>query len=756
VRPSNLGLGYGGFKEATHLNKQKEEAEKRREEKKQNQQQGHDGAAQQQGSGWKSALPTVQDLLQDESWRASHPGTEQGQEPSDKKKRVLSKAKQSVVSYKEILEKQQQLSKEMKIIDMRGPPAVDTAATTTPTDQPPPLAEELLYNISMLMGAYESKLYSAHQMETSVRRKLENMRADAQALQNRKRELEQRYDKVSKAIAVLDEMKESMSTSTGTSHDMERIQAQLQQLAGTFSAEERASFHFAESILPSLLDPMLHRELVEKWHPLSFTIEDSQRVIQGAIDAILPALSMESLQEQFKAIQSIWAKYILPRVQKSFEDSDWSQDDGSVDQCVSLYELLRNLAIQMTQPLSVSKIKLEDSQHVLPANEVDEESQATSILKSMVHKSLILNTVHPKLLGLMSGWKPKFENSSVMNPLHAMVLPWIPHLDHQGILQPLLQDCRTKLRGCLSSLQKKMPEDRVFLHQAIRVIRPWRGVLKARYMEEMVSSYIMPKLARAISKKRLGLSDTREDWTLVDILLELYEDRLLSDSDFLSVVEGEVLSQWCNAFYDWTQDHTKDPLSFQKLLANKYSTWRNYLMEGLGNVEQLSKGRQLLRSDSIVCRHLLAMLLMIQNGEYLGSNGNVPCPPTTNYRVVLSRRTMEANKRAAEELSRMDATGRGSGTTTDAAQEARIRLSTQGHSHTPTFREVVAEFARERDILFQPRLGNKAAKVDGKQVFVMGSIPIYLDSNVVYAQKGNEWEPISVDELGQRALSSAR
>ena len=63
-----------------------------------------------------------------------------------------------------------------------------------------------------------------------------------------------------------------------------------------------------------------------------------------------------------------------------------------------------------------------------------------------------------------------------------------------------------------------------------------------------------------------------------------------------------------------------------------------------------------------------------------------------------------------------------------------------------TFREVVEEFAREKDISFRPRLGSNAT-MNGKQVFLFGDSPIYLESNVVYALKAGEWLPTALDKL---------
>jgi hypothetical protein len=123
-------------------------------------------------------------------------------------------------------------------------------------------------------------------------------------------------------------------------------------------------------------------------------------------------------------------------------------------------------------------------------------------------------------------------------------------------------------------------------------------------------------------------------------------------------------------------------------------------------------------------------------------------PSTSNFRVVLARRVAEEKKLASDDLLRME-TGVVGGTD-DNGREARVRLHRKGQ--TPTFREVVEEFARERDILFQPRMGTNA-RLDGKQTFLFGNLPVYLDSNVVFSQQGSDWRPTSLDALATTAVS---
>jgi hypothetical protein len=63
-----------------------------------------------------------------------------------------------------------------------------------------------------------------------------------------------------------------------------------------------------------------------------------------------------------------------------------------------------------------------------------------------------------------------------------------------------------------------------------------------------------------------------------------------------------------------------------------------------------------------------------------------------------------------------------------------------------TFRDVVEEFAKDHSVVFLPRTGANATK-DGKPVFMFGHVPIYFDSNVIFALQQAEWTPLSLDQL---------
>ena len=749
VRPASLGLGYGGFKEATHLNKKKEEMEKNKEQKRAQK-------ASTAGAGsWNSSLPSMQDLLKDESWRETKEAkAEEKLLQLQRKQDAKGSSKPKIVSYQELLEKQKNAASGMKIIDMTGPsPKTDELTEDDQSSNKQPLAEELLHNIGLLMGTHESKLYSAHQAELASKQKLESMKEDAENLERRSHELKQRHAKLSGAISILDEL-EVLSASEDLT--MSGVRPLLTRLTQNFSAEERLSLKFSQLILPALLQPFLDRRLLKEWSPLDFSIEDSKRWIKSTFNSVLPAVQNERSVERERFVTSLWNKFVLPRVQEVMKEANWASAPDLVPKSVALYDLLSIVGQEIEGCIKEKQIAPRmqaDDGFVLPVHE--ESHEPSSKLRDDVEKSLLLNTVQPKLLRILSRWKPVLKEGKLSNPLHGIILPWLVHLDKHGTLQPILQECRSKVRSAVSFVQKEVKTEVEYLDTAMQIIRPWRGVLKTKYIDELVSAYITPPLARSLGKAD-SFADTHSSEELIKLVFLLHEEDLLSDTEFLSIIEGDFLNPWCATLYDYMQDaNAATPLVH---LAKNYKKWKQLLLptslSGTRNNGDFMKGRKVLQQDPIICRCFFAALLVINGG--LGKGEEIHRPQATNYRVVLSRRSAEERKRINEDLSRMNTSGLAPSdqVRSDANREARARLAAL-NSHAPTFRDVVEEFARERDMLFQPRIGSsKATLVDGKQVFLFGTIPVYLDSNVVFAlSPSKKWEPISLEELGTRAAS---
>jgi hypothetical protein len=448
------------------------------------------------------------------------------------------------------------------------------------------------------------------------------------------------------------------------------------------------------------------------------------------------------MDDALATTKTVLTSYLLPTIKTVLESSKWDPKID-VERALDLYNLLFSTVKEIDSRVQQSEGSFEDNEAVLPREYPDE----TEWLVDFVRQQLIHDVVYAKLSRSVREWKPKLDSRNKMSaPLHAWVLPWLPHLDHRALLPSLVSECKRKVRSAASYLEKTVDDDVIFVQDAIELLSPWRGIFKEKTVFEIVSSSITPRLARSLAALHISEDATGQDWRLLHSALNMNDLGLLSNIDLLSVVEGEVLPRWTRKIHDVI---SSSPQSEVTKLVENYVIWKNNLLlqpaRDPSATSVPSHSRLILGQDAVVGRYFCSVLIMARaakdsDGDTL--DGLVP-PYDTNYRVVLARRVAEEKKSAADDLIRMEHDD------DKILAEARVRLS-RSNKLTPTFRDVVAEFAREKDLLFQPRVGNNAT-VDGKQIFLFGGVPIFLDSNVVFYYRKGEWAPIPLEELAYLA-----
>ncbi|MGK3761135.1 MAG: hypothetical protein ACI8RD_013453, partial [Bacillariaceae sp.] len=388
--------------------------------------------------------------------------------------------------------------------------------------------------------------------------------------------------------------------------------------------------------------------------------------------------------------------------------------------------------------------------------------------------------------------------TSLEGPLNLWVLPWVPHLDHPALLPNLLTDCKRKIKAGLSFLQRKInnDNDRDFVVASIHLLRPWQNVFDVKSLQRMISednaSSVIPRLARLLSTTALSsifINHSKEGqqqyWQDIGLLFEMHARKLISDVDFLSVTEGPVLTNWARNvhghLYDGllsnsnetttnTDQQQQQQQEFITTAIDMYYQWKiNILVDPslcIISPSKTSKSSKsfscnrsllLLRGDQCVCRIYYSVLRMIQISQKLSSSSASASassssssskkmleeleelePGMSGFRTVAARRSLEQKKQLQEDFVQMES--RSAGET-----KARILLKRRNIAE-PTFRDVVEEFAFDRGVFFQPKIGTNARK-DGKQIFLFGTLPIYLQEDVVFCYKDSTWRPISLDQI---------
>jgi tuftelin-interacting protein 11 len=751
VRPANLGLGFGNFKEASQLKGNREiEAEVRGlkipKNKQNKSQDDDDGETFGGGSMTKSSgLPSTRDLLAQKQWKRG------GDKASRKRKQP------TVIPFTELLEKQRAESQDQPvIIDMRGPSGdtkTVTGAAGADGDGQVQLAEELLHNVSFLLNTYENKIHSSSHFVQSTERKIMSLQSDVKDMESRKREGQGRISKLKTVLSILEQVEtETLTTTQGNNNagnyteNATRVQELVQQLGSTFTEEERISLKFWEVLAPALLSPVIQSRL-DQWDPLG-DLSTSSKVIESVMQLCSESSVTEKDQKSVLALRrSIFQNQLLSRVKSFLESSRW-RPDRDVDIALDLYELLHQSAMKALPPQTVaedSNGEVDDG-HVFSSSSTTAQEDTTNVsLIDVVKEDIIHDAVYPKLSRALSQWTPQLSEDSrnksqLVDRLDHWILPWVAHLDHRAILPSLMSDCKRKLRSAITYLQRKLNDDADFLRACIETLKPWKRAFPAEAFHNLVSQTITPRLARYLSKLRIRRDPKNQDWSGLQLTFEMHALGLLSNVEYVSVLEGELVTNWACSMQEWLFESSNVTDAVEN-----YREWKGRIMvnpDPTGRVlvsVPITHSLQYLHTDAHICGIFYSVLCMIRAAGTSEKNALDDLrPPQTNFRVVMARRVKEQQRQAQDDLLRAESRG-------GSEVETQIRLQRR-NAHTPSFRDVVEEFAKERDVLFQPRMGAKSTK-DGKQVFLFGGVPIYIDLDVVFAMKDSEWRPVSLDQL---------
>ena len=847
VRPTNMGLGFGNFKEASRLKANrrieaevrgidydaqvaKEKAEARRKRRKRNRDRfgTEDGYGMSsddddddddiggEGDGvtatGSSAIPSTEDLLSHQSWKASRRGQKRG-----KRKR---NALPEVIPYEELLARQKEQTggggaggdAAPVIIDMRGPPS-----GTQPKPGGAvvvPLGEELLYNLSFLTGTYGSKLHSAfHHQETSVRRTLSGLSARIEEAESRLRDLSVRRGKLADARAIVETVRTMTPAPAAASDRAAVVRGLVTDLRDVFTADERKELRFATVLAPALLGPTMGAAL-EGWNPLGVAAgrrdETRDRSVVDSFFFFSDDGDNDDRSEESRAVcESMVRTMLVPKLRADTESQTSPVWDPVADPyaLLDLYEYLRTKALAfdeasepMPTPSAIDRGNGGDDDDDNPnqifpssmddAEKDDDASTKSSRLAEHIRTELIIEALYPKLHAAVASWKPTLllqqqrqphtttpeKEEQLRDPLHAWILPWLPHIDHPGLLPVLLKDCKRGLRSSLTALQRGIPSafgslssheatDRRFVRAVLGLLRPWVGVYDSKSLQALVSDdrAVLPRLERLLAASSSSGGGGGDDLRL---LFELHGRHLLSDMDFLGFVEGPVLTTWAETVHADLREGCGNERGGggDAVLTAAVESYRDRKIRVMVNPRvddgdtnntqktsiNYSKSLALVRNDEYICRIFYSVARMIQ--IYREGSGDDSRaleldrlrPEVSGFYAIRARRALEHQRGIGEEFAAMESRS-------EAESRARIRLHRQrnrGDAPEATFREVVEAFAVDRGVAFRPKPGASSRRQDGKQIYLFGDRSIYLEGDVVFCHDGGTWKPVSLDKLG--------
>ncbi|OEU06881.1 hypothetical protein FRACYDRAFT_252511 [Fragilariopsis cylindrus CCMP1102] len=799
-----------------------------------------------------SAIPSTDELLSNRSWKARNYSSKS----SNRNNKMKKKNVPEIIPYTELLERQKQNNTQPVIIDMRGPDYTKnnkSSSSTTTTGGGVELGEELLYNLSFLLNTYENKLHSSSRYEESIRKKMNSVDSDVRDLQQRTKEAQIRLEKLQKAYEITDRVKYTMNNNSLASDTKKKVKELVVELEETFTEEERETLQFWNVIAPTLLSPIVQTTL-DKWRPFGVVGDSASDVRNKTNDNNRIVDSFFEWKSTSKAHQqrgdnknnnkdddddssrvlckSMILNQLIPKLKSDLESSSQWDPIANTDVALDLYEYLQEKAAlfdgttRRRRKTTNDDNDYDDPNQIFPNEDNDGPPPSSSSSPSLVdeiRKELIFDAVYPKLQNAVLRWKPTFPTSpqqdstmdcgenkneitsthftTIEDPLNLWVLPWLPHLDHPALLPNLLTDCKRKIKGGLSFLQRKISNnnDRDFVVASIRLLRPWQNVFDVKSLQRMISedntSSVIPRLANLLSTMALSsifIKHSKEEpqkyWQDIGLLFELHARKMISDADFLSVMEGPVLTNWARNVHghlydgllsnsnsnetttDTDHQQQQQQQEFITTAIDMYHQWKiNILVDpSLCTISSSTKAPKsqsfscdrsllLLRGDQYVCRIYYSVLRMIQISQQLSTSSSLSSsssskkileeleelePGTSGFRSVAARRSLEQKKQLQEDFVKMESRS------SVGETKARILLQRRNVGVEPTFRDVVEEFANDRGVFFQPKIGVNARK-DGKQIFLFGTLPIYLQDDVVfcYNKKDSTWKPVSLDQI---------
>ena len=725
VRPANLGLGFGNFKEATKLKaNQRIEAEvrgvdweKKEAEERKIKKEAEDKVRRKEMGIRSSSLPTTDALLAASNWRKG-----------GNKKQKRGKASIKIVSYQDFLGQNDGSQKEL-VVDMRGPSAA--LADQNQKNGNILLGEELLHNVTFLLNTYENRLHSASHFVKSSRSKAESLKSVVENMEQQKLEIEERHSKLQKVLSYIEEIEAYQKEKRFDIDDANEIantEKLFHSLGTVFTTEEKKSLQYFSVLLPSLVGPLVDQAL-KTWCPLETQPQETKDLLSKILLLCVKASNSGDSDCQRSFLKVIFMSHFLPMVKRALQSSKWNPV-SDVEPALDLYEALIGV-MELVDIALPAKESVENETSIFGAEIFTERENR---LVAMVQDSVMFDIVYPKLSRSLSGYKASDETKS----LDKWILPWLPHLDYRAMLMNMLSEIKRKIRTELTVASKnttKQDDVLLFRHSYGIVLKPWVPIINASSMFSITADCIAPRLGRALSKIKFSKDFTAQDCTIVTALLEYYTSGMISDSVFLSLVEGEVLYPLAARLYEWLESGQITT----KHAALLYSKWKHKLLKPTSVKVPIAK----ICNDSMICRVFYGILLFI-NASHLGDSSKFsdlepPSGHTTNYRVVQARRAKE------ERLMEEEKDLRG-GTFKSSNGGTSTRKHVASKAGGASFREVVEDFAIHNSINFHPKSGSNATK-DGKIIFLFGNAQVYLDSNVVFALRDGGWNPISLNDL---------
>ncbi|KAH7372751.1 hypothetical protein KP509_17G018900 [Ceratopteris richardii] len=320
--------------------------------------------------------------------------------------------------------------------------------------------------------------------------------------------------------------------------------------------------------------------------------------------------------------------------------------------------------------------------------------------KSVLH-SILEHLVMPKLSLAVDQWDPRQETV----PIHAWLHPWLPLLGQR--MEPLYHPIRFKLESALRAWHASDTS-------AYALLSPWQTVFDSSSWEMLLVKSIVPKLMAALQE--LVINPRAQQ--LEPFRWVMAWGNAVPIHHMVTLLETGFFVKWRQVLYNWLcstpdfEEVTRWYLGWKslftpELLANERIRW--YLQNALEMMDQAVEGMPVVQP---------------------GAKENI------SYLRITERRQFENQQQATAAAGAY-------------SQEHAPLSASVGRDNGNTemsLKEVVEMFAEQNDVQFLPKVGRLH---EGFQVYGFGSVSICMDNaqQRLYAQSGDRWVPVSLEQL---------
>ena len=312
-----------------------------------------------------------------------------------------------------------------------------------------------------------------------------------------------------------------------------------------------------------------------------------------------------------------------------------------------------------------------------------------NLLPEWIIDNILEQIVLPKLQDEVDSWNPLTDTM----PIHAWLHPWLPLMKDR--LCTLHAPIRQKLANALRNWHPSDPSAKM-------ILQPWKGVFQDPQMNAFLVKNILPKLSMCMQEFIINPHQQHLDaWGWVMAWLDL-----VPLANIVGVLLKHFFPKWLQVLCTWLGNNP----NFDEI-TKWYKGWKSMFGDALladGQIkEEFNKALELMNRAA--------------SGHWqAGARENI---------AYLTRSEQQFRPQVPP----------------DKRDYPGVRTSMA----VPTsFKDLIEKKAEDNNLVFMP-LPNKTW--EAKQLYSFGKVQIYIDRGVVFVNENNQWIPVSLNNLVEKA-----